>query len=61
MRTSVHPNPPNNGDPDDTDEFPDCSGNVGDDHQLVIVDESGAIETTYQPGEWAAFTTVAAD
>jgi len=59
MRTSVHPNPPNSDDPDDTDEFPDCAGSVSNNGALVVADESSTIETTYHRGEWVAFTTTA--
>lgn len=65
MRTSVHPNPPNNGDPDDTDDFPGCVGGCDDDGELIVVNADpeagrlGAVETTYSPGDWSAYTVTA--
>jgi hypothetical protein len=47
--------------PDEPVEFPDCSGMVDVDGNLVILEDTDAVETTYQPGEWVAFTTTAGD
>lgn len=65
MRTSVQPIPPNNSDPEDTDEFPGCAGNTDDQGELIIVNHDpdagtvGGIESTYLAGQWAAYTTTA--
>lgn len=59
MRTTVYPNA---GDPDETDEFPGCSGSVDDAGALVVVEHvSSGVEATYAAGEWSSFDCTAED